>query len=65
MDVRLCGPNGAVVLFRERRLAKFRQELVEALSPGNMTGPELVFESIVPQGIVHHDAYGVPDDRAY
>ena len=33
-------------------------------SPGNMTGPELVFESIVPQGIVHHDAYGVPDDRA-
>jgi hypothetical protein len=33
-------------------------------SLGNMTRPELVFESIVPQGIVHHDAYGVPDDRA-
>lgn len=28
---RLCGPGGPVVLFRERRLAKLREELVEAL----------------------------------
>jgi hypothetical protein len=30
-DVRLCGPSGPVVLLREGRLAKLREELVEAI----------------------------------
>lgn len=31
MDVWLCGPSWPVVLFREGRLAKLREELVEAI----------------------------------
>ena len=31
IDVPLCGLQGAVVLLREGRLAKFREELVEAI----------------------------------
>jgi hypothetical protein len=31
IDVRLCGPNGAVVLVREGQLAKLREESVEAI----------------------------------
>jgi len=29
--VGLCGPSGPIVLFRKGRLAKFREELVEAI----------------------------------
>jgi hypothetical protein len=31
LAVALCGPRGPVILLRERRLAKLRQELVEAI----------------------------------
>jgi hypothetical protein len=38
IDVRLCGPNGTVVLLCEGQLAKLREELIEAISRGTACG---------------------------
>jgi hypothetical protein len=53
--VRLCGPSGPVVLFREGRLAKLREELVEALQGNRLRRGDLDAQRSARRGVIDNE----------